>query len=73
MNVYVWQYVAQCSNNYHSQGGVVVFARTEERARDLANARDGCAIQPDEAPDRVAGCPLETEEGVFIFTDAGCC
>ena len=69
MNVYVW-YVDQCSDNYHSDGGVVVFAATEERARELANAKPGCKIAPEEMPDVRAS---EGEERVYIMPNAGCC
>ena len=38
MKVFVWADVGQCSDSYHSGGGVVVFAETEQRAREIANA-----------------------------------
>jgi hypothetical protein len=71
MKVFVWHRVGTCSDNYHSAGGVVVFAASEERARDLANACDGCAIDPDEKPDEVRN--TSGKERVFIMPDAGCC
>lgn len=72
MKVFVWHEVTQCSNNYHSEGGVVVFAETEQRARELANAEPGCDIQPDEHPDEVRDVAGGVER-VFIMPDAGCC
>jgi len=72
MKVFVWQWVGQCSDNYHSDGGVIVFAESESRARELANAEDGCAIQPDELPDDVREV-LGGEECVYIMPNAGCC
>lgn len=72
MNVFIWQQVEQCSLNYHAEGGVVVFAATEERARALANAVEGCAIRADELPTEVRGVNAG-DERVFIFPDAGCC
>lgn len=72
MNVYVWQRVQQCSDNYHPEGGVVVFANTEQRARELANEKEGCAIEPDEAPDDVRAVD-GGKEAVWIMPDAGCC
>lgn len=44
MNVYIWKYVDQVSNNYHSDGGVVVIAETEEEARKLANSENGVIL-----------------------------
>ena len=72
MKVFVWEYVENCSGNYHSDGGIVVFASCEMRAREIANAIEGCDIKEDEKPDyvrRVYG----SDERVFIFPDAGCC
>jgi hypothetical protein len=72
MKVFVWADVGQCSYSYHSGGGVVVFAETEQRAREIANAHEGCAIQENEAPDDVRDV-AGGDERVFIMPDAGCC
>lgn len=72
MKVFVWNSVGECSDNYHTNGGVVVFAETEERARALANAEEGCNIGPDELPDDVREVS-GGEAAVYIFPDAGCC
>ena len=71
MKVFVWKRVGKCSNRYHREGGVVVFAQDEERARTIANAVDGCAIKPNEKPDDVRD--TVGEEAVYIMPDAGCC
>jgi hypothetical protein len=71
MKVFVWKEVEKCSSSYHSEGGVVVFAETEERARELANSHSGCAIREDEMP-----CDVRTTSGneaVYIMENAGCC
>jgi hypothetical protein len=74
MKVFVWADVDRCSDNYHANGGVVVFADSEERARELANATRGCAIKESETPDDVRGIAGEDQpEAVFIFPNAGCC
>ena len=72
MKVYVWSQIAHCSTALHSGGGVVAFAETEKRARELANANPGCCINEDEAPDVVCEV-VEGEEAVYIMPDAGCC
>lgn len=72
MKVFVWEYVAECSRNYHSSGGVVVFAETELRARSLANAQLGCNICEDETPDDVREV-VGGDEAVYIMPNAGCC
>ena len=72
MKVFIWNRVNQCSDNYHSEGGVVVFAENENRARELANMQDGCDIQPYEMPDDVRRV-TSGKEAVYIMPDAGCC
>lgn len=87
MKVFVWNNVAECTDRYHASGGVVVFAETVERARELANAEEGCSISPEELPDDVreicvSSVVIESEgsryendalEAVYIFPDSGCC
>ena len=74
MKVFVWERVQECSGYYHSQGGVVVFAANEKRARELANSREGCNIQPDEHPEDVRlVLGGDEDEAVYIMPDAGCC
>lgn len=72
MQVFVWQRIENATNNYHSAGGLVVFAETEERARELANAESGCNLLADEVPDDVRDV-AGGDEKVFIMPDAGCC
>ena len=72
MKVFVWANVGQCSYSHHSGGGVVVFAETEQRAREIANATPGCAIQESETPEEVRDVAGGGER-VFIMPDAGCC
>ena len=72
MKVFVWAEVGQCSYSYHSGGGVVVFAETEQRAREIANATPGCAIQESETPEEVRDVAGGGER-VFIMPNAGCC
>jgi hypothetical protein len=72
MKVFIWHRIDQCSDNYHTEGGVVVFAADEARARELANAREGCEIKPKEVPSEVRECDGD-DERVFIMPDAGCC
>jgi hypothetical protein len=72
MKVFVWEEICQCATRYHHEGGVVVFAESETRAREIANACPGCAIDPTEHPNdirEVAG----GEEAVYIMPNAGCC
>lgn len=72
MKVFVWEWVGKCSDSYHEDGGVVVVAPDEARARALANAKPGCCIKDEEAPDLVVDAATD-EERVFIMPNAGCC
>lgn len=71
MKVFVWERVDHVTDNWHTEGGPVVFAETEERARELANAQSGCELKPEEAPDGVRDV-AGGEEKIFIMPDAGC-
>ena len=72
MNVYVWDRISRVSNRYHGEGGVVVFAETEDRARELANEIEGCEIEPTDVVTDVRSVRGGVER-VYIFPDAGCC
>lgn len=72
VKVFVWERVEKCSDNYHSDGGVVVFAESEQRAREIANTHQGCEIREDEKPTYVRDV-LGSELAVFIMPNAGCC
>lgn len=72
MKVFVWKEILRATDNYHPYGGLVVFAETEERARELANMERGCKLMPEEVPDEVREV-VGGGELVFIMRDAGCC
>lgn len=71
MNVYVWRRIKEATYNYHSEGGVVVFAESQTRAIELAKDA-GAHIQEDEKPNEVRSVG-QGEEAVYIMPDAGCC
>jgi len=71
MKVFIWCNVEKMSDNYHSDGGVVVFAETEERAREIANV-DGCSIKSHEMPDEMREV-VGGVERIFYMPNAGCC
>lgn len=72
MNIYIWRRVNKATLNYHTEGGVVVFADSYTEAIQLANSIDGCEISADEKPDEIRPC-AKGEKNVFIMPDAGCC
>ena len=72
MKVFIWGRINQCSGNYHSEGGVVVFASDEATARQIANNTDDVQISPEEMPDVVRDV-VGGIEAIYTFPDAGCC
>lgn len=71
MKVFVWDYINYLTNNYHSSGGLIVFADNVERAMELAISK-GVTFSESEVP-----CDVRIVEGgeekVYIMADAGCC
>ena len=74
MNMYVWEDIQELTDNYHSDGGLVVLASSEARARELAIER-GVKFGQNDVPDvyPLCACSATEEERVYLFPDAGCC
>jgi len=73
MKVFVWKRIASCTANWHKEGGIVVFAETEERARKIAISKKySCEILEHEKPDEIREV-VGGEEKVYRFQDTGCC
>ncbi|MCP4475416.1 MAG: hypothetical protein GY821_12790 [Gammaproteobacteria bacterium] len=77
MKMFLWKRIQQCSDKYHCEGGVVVFAENEKSARKMAHTQDEggydiCSIAENEKPDDVRDV-FGGVEKVYYFPDAGCC
>ena len=72
MKIFIWDRIGHCSDNWHPEGGVAVFADNLERAIELAQEAHGCRIEEDEKPDEVRDV-FGGGEKAFWFPDAGCC
>ena len=72
MKVFIWEYVEEATGHYHSTGGVVVIAETEDRAYELAKEQ-GVKFKETEVPTLSLDLLHVNEERVFVFPDAGCC
>ena len=70
MKVFVWNRIEKASDNYHEEGGLVVFAESLEKALQLANAIGAHPTQ-EEAPDEIREC--KGDEKAYVMPDAGCC
>ena len=71
VKVFVWAKIEECTSNYHSEGGVVVFAKDEARARKLAK-KHGCQIKDTEKPNAIRKV-VGDKEDIYIMPNAGCC
>ena len=72
MKIFIWMRISTATDNYHSEGGVVVIAEDEPTARRMANEIRGCEISVQQNPDVVRECS-DGDAAVFIFPDSGCC
>lgn len=74
MKVFIWEYVEQLTNSYHSDGGLVVIADNEQDARIIA-MEHGVVFKGDEKVKtyKLDNMHLGMENEVFIFPNAGCC
>lgn len=74
MNVYVFDYVSQLTDNYHDSGGLVVVARNIDHVRELLTDYPAARPSVDEyAKVNVYPTNSDAKEAVYIFPDAGCC
>ena len=74
MNVYVFDYIGRLTDRWHPEGGLVIVAQDEDRARELIE-QDRETIVDDEEWREVVVYPTsdDAEERVYKFPDAGCC
>lgn len=71
MKVFIWKRLEKVTDNYHPEGGLVVFAEDIERAITIANEVNGVCLSIENEPTRVS--ESEGIEQVIVFRDAGCC
>ena len=88
MKIFIFEYIEQLTNNYHSGGGLVVIAADKRDAKDNIEARNDTIRELEREWDRdniieitddewlnVLEYDLAIDYGkrIFIFRDAGCC
>lgn len=72
MYIFVWEWIENLTDNYHSGGGLTVVAENLDRAKVIA-CKEGVSFSKKDS-DPVAYALADThEEKVFVFPDAGCC
>ena len=68
--VFIWDYVSNLTDSYHSSGGLVVIADNLQDAKILAMEQD---VKFDDETPTVYELKDIVEDEVYIFPDAGCC
>ena len=72
MYIYIW-YLEKCSDNYHTDGGVVVVANNLTEAMDLAETRGCYFSEADSEPKVFKLSDDSVDTYINIFPNAGCC
>ncbi len=74
MKIYVFEYLDQVSDSYHSSGGAVIVARDLRHAKKLVADTPYLEIYENDWKNAmVYELASNVEPRVFIFPDAGCC
>lgn len=73
MNIYVWKRIEKATSSYHTEGGLLVVAENEERAREIANMYEDVEVLQTEIVSAVFPTTHKVLEQVIVFPDAGCC
>jgi hypothetical protein len=74
MKIFIFESVGKCSDNYHTEGGVVVIAKDKRAAKKLLKKDPAIDIEEHEWDD-VKSYELanEEKERIWVMPDAGCC
>ena len=74
MKIYIFEYINQLTNSYHTEGGLVVIAKDKRRAKQIIAMDDFIDISEDEWKKvKVMELAKDYKEECIIFPDAGCC
>lgn len=76
MKIFIFQDVDKVSGNYHPEGGMVVIAESEEKAKKLIAEEDEWIELEDSDWENAEVYSLLDElvpPKVIVFPDAGCC
>lgn len=75
MNVYVFERIGKVSDREHKEGGLMLVAESEGRAKDIIadNSAEIEVTAEEWAEVLVIAAHEDTEECLITFPDAGCC
>ena len=71
MKIFIWENINKLTDNWHSEGGLVVIAQSLLRAKKLAQEKG--VIFGKKNDKLISYQIIAKEEKVFIFPNAGCC
>lgn len=80
MKAFLWKDIKEVSDNYHTNGSVLIEAETLERAREIAIFNAATPMNPEfvkmkgveKDPDLILTSESRLEK-VWVFPNAGCC
>jgi len=74
MYVYIFEYIEELTDNWHSDGGLVVIAKSRKQAKELIASKPSMVVTDEEWDScivhKLVGNP---KPQIFVFPDAGCC
>jgi hypothetical protein len=74
MKIFIFEYVAKCSENYHSGGGVVIIAEDVESAKELISTDEYITITDEEWESaEMFNISDVIKPKYWVMPDAGCC
>lgn len=74
MNVYVFERIEKATDNWHEEGGLMVVAKSVERAKEMIEAEPTIEVTDEEwAEVLVIAAHGDTDERLITFPDTGCC
>lgn len=74
MKLFLFEYIKQVSDYYHSEGGLVVVAKDEDQAREMIANREYIEPTLEEWFEvKVYELAGDYPPKIYVFPDAGCC
>jgi hypothetical protein len=74
MKIFIFERIAQVTDNWHPEGGLVIIAKDIEHAKEIISG-DECISITDEEWDGAESFELaeDVEPKFWVMPDAGCC
>jgi hypothetical protein len=73
MKIFIFEYVKSLTDNYHSDGGLVVIAKDRDDAKALIKTDPCIKIDKAEWASVEEYRVIGAKPKIYVFPDAGCC